>query len=190
MYKLPVLQYNYNALEPFISEDTLKTHHDKHHALYVDNMNNLIKDTDLEDKKIEDIILNSDWAIFNNAAQAWNHTFYFEQFWLDNRWVPTDNLIKLIEENFKTFTNFKEQFINSCVWNFWSGWTWLVKTPAWKLEIINTSNAGTIITTANTPILVCDVWEHAYYIDVKNLRAKYVENFFQVIDWQKIEDRL
>ncbi len=190
MFELPKLPYEKNALEPYMSEETLEFHYGKHHATYVTNLNNLVLGTEFEGKNLEDIIKTSNWWIFNNAAQVWNHSFFWNclapNAWGEAKW----EILNSINENFWSFEEFKEKFTQSAVTNFGSGWTWLVKTPQGKLEIVNTSNAGTVITTENTPLLVVDVWEHAYYIDVRNARPKYLENFWALVNWEFVESNL
>jgi len=190
MFELPKLPYEKNALEPYISEETLEYHYWKHHQAYVTNLNNLISWTDFENNKLEDIIKKSDWWIFNNAAQVYNHTFYWNCMG-QNMWAKAEGEIsKLIDIEFWDFETFKDTFSKSAIWNFGSGWTWLVKTPEGKIKIVNTSNADTVITTENIPLLVIDVWEHAYYIDTKNARPKYVENFWNLINWDFVNSNI
>lgn len=190
MFELPKLPYEKNALEPYISAETLEYHHGKHHQAYVTNLNNLVAWSDFESMSLEDIIKNSSWGIFNNSAQIWNHTFYFNclapNAWGDAVW----EIAKLIDRDFGSFSQFKEKYTASSVWNFGSGWTWLVLTPAWKLEIVNTSNAETTLTTENKALLTCDVWEHAYYIDVRNSRPKYLENYWSLVNWDFVNENL
>lgn len=190
MFELPKLPYEMNALEPYISRETLEYHYGKHHQTYVTNLNNLTSWTTLENMTLEDVIKNSEGWIFNNAAQVWNHTFYWNclapNAWGEANWEIAD----LIKRDFWSFENFKEKLSTSATTNFGSGWTWLVSTPAWKLEIVNTSNAGTVITTENKPLLVIDVWEHAYYIDTRNARPKYIENFWNLVNWDFVNENL
>lgn len=189
IHELPKLPYEMDSLSPYISKETLEFHFGKHHKAYVDNLNNLIIWTEFENISLEEIVKKSvSWPIFNNAAQIWNHTFYF--YWLTPKSTKTPvwKLKNAIEKDFGSFENFKDLFTKSCIWNFGSGWTWLVKNNEWKLEILNTSNAWSALTYDVTPILTCDVWEHAYYIDTRNARPKYVENFFELIDWNKAEE--
>ncbi len=190
MFKLPELPYEKSALEPFISEETLEYHYAKHHQTYVDNLNKLTVWSDFDNDDLEKVIKNSEWSMFNNAAQVWNHTFYWNcmapNAWSESNW----EIAILINRDFENFENFKEQFTTSALTNFGSGWTWLVKTPEWKLEIVNTSNAETPITTENKPLLVIDIWEHAYYIDTRNARAKYIENFWNLVNWNFVNSNL
>lgn len=179
---LPPLPFDYNSLEPFISTQTLTFHHDKHHATYVNNVNNLKKDTEFEDKDLEEIIMNAKGGLFNNAAQAYNHTFYWNCL-TPNQTKSSDNLQNAIEKYFGSMDNFKKEFIASATSLFGSGWTWLVQKSDRSLEILNTSNADTPMLHDLKPLMVCDVWEHAYYLDYQNARAKYVECFWSVINW-------
>lgn len=190
MFELPKLPYEKNALEPFISEETLDFHYGKHHQTYVTNLNNLVTWTEFEWKELEDVIKNSQWGVFNNAAQIYNHTFYWNSM-APNSWdEPYEEIEELINRDFGSFTEFKEKFSTSAATNFGSGWTWLVKTTEGKLEIVNTSNADTVITTDNKPLLVIDVWEHAYYIDTRNARPKYIENFWNLVNWDFVNENL
>jgi len=190
MFELPKLPYEKNALEPYISEETLEYHYGKHHNTYVTNLNNLVTWSDKENMSLEEIIKNSNGWIFNNAAQVYNHSFYWNCLAPNAWWEAHCDIKEKIEESFWSFENFKEKFSTSAITNFGSGWTWLVQTPAWKLEIVNTSNANTVITTDNTPLLVIDVWEHAYYIDTRNARPKYVENFWNLVNWDFVKENL
>ncbi len=183
-FELPPLPYDYNALEPHISEETLHYHHDKHHAAYVNNLNNLIKDTPLEQMGLEDIIKVSGGAVFNNAAQTWNHTFYFNCLSPAGGGVPGGALLEAIDAKWGTFENFKKAFSANSIGLFGSGWGWLVVDDSGCLELIQTSNADTPLTQAGiTPLLTCDVWEHAYYIDARNNRAQYLDAFWHVVNW-------
>lgn len=190
MFKLPDLPYEKNALEPYISAETLEFHYWKHHQTYVDNLNKLMVWADFDNEDLENVIRNSEGAVFNNAAQVWNHTFYWNCMAPNAWWEPTWELAELINRDFWNFQEFKEKFTASALWNFGSWWTWLVETQSWKLEIINTSNAATPLTTENTPLLVIDVWEHAYYIDTRNARAKYVENFWNLVNWDFVNKNI
>lgn len=176
------LPYSQEALEPFLMKETLYYHHEKHHAGYVNKLNGLIKGTKFEDMSLEHIITQSDGAIFNNAAQTFNHSFY----WNCLSPVPTqpsDALLQKIVDTFGSMDKFKEEFSASALNNFGSGWTWLVVDENKELKIINTSNAQTPIANDETPLLTCDVWEHAYYLDYKNERAKYLDGFLEHINW-------
>ena len=181
-FKLPKLPFDLDALEPHISEETLKFHYKKHHQGYVNKLNDLVKGTRFEKKTLEEIIKSAKDAIFNNAAQVWNHTFYWNCMSPNGGGRPKNELAEAIDKAFGSFDKFKEEFAKTAGSTFGSGWVWLVATP--KLKIVSTSNAGTPLTEENqTPLLVCDVWEHAYYIDRRNDRAKYVDHFWKVVDW-------
>ncbi len=182
-FVLPPLPYEMDALQPYISRETLEYHYGKHHKAYVNNLNNLVAGTDLENKPIEEIIKTQTGGIFNNAAQAWNHTFYWNCMSPNGGGEPTGDLLTAINKSFGDFKTFKEQFNKTAIATFGSGWAWLVKNPKGDLEIVSTSNAATPLTTPNTPLLTCDVWEHAYYIDYRNERPKYVDNFWNLVNW-------
>lgn len=190
MFVLPKLPYEKDSLEPFISAETLEYHYWKHHQTYVDNLNKLITWTEFENKNLEEIIKSSNTWIFNNASQVWNHTFYWNCLTPNSSKTPNWKIFQLINDNFWSFEAFKEEFSTKAVSNFGSWWTWLVKKENWSLEIINTSNANNPLTTSDTPLLVIDVWEHAYYVDVRNARAKYVENFWNLVNWDFVEENL
>ncbi len=187
--ELPQLPYAKNELEPHISETTLDFHYGKHHQAYVTNLNNLIAGTKFEGMSLEDIVKESEGGIFNNAAQVWNHTFYFFQFSSTPKGEPSDALKVAIEASFGSFSNFKEEFNKAAATLFGAGWAWLVKDEAGKLSIVQTSNAATPITDGLTPLLTCDVWEHAYYLDKQNVRPAYIESFWKVLDWNVISER-
>ncbi|MBW7954375.1 superoxide dismutase [Fe] [Candidatus Gracilibacteria bacterium] len=190
-HKLPQLPYELNALEPYISKETLEYHYGKHHQTYVTNLNNLILNTEFENMSLEEIIKKSSGGIFNNSAQIWNHTFYFLGFTKNGTKIPGVKVLELINRDFGDFNNFKQEFTKQSVGNFGSGWTWLVLDNSGKLEIINTSNAQTVLTMeGKKPLLTCDVWEHAYYIDTRNSRPKYLENFWEIINWDRIEEMI
>ncbi len=183
-YELPELPYAKNALEPHISAETLDFHHGKHHAAYVTNLNNLVTGTEFEGKSLEEIIASSEGGIFNNAAQIWNHTFYWNCLSPDGGGAPGGDLGSAIDSTFGSYDAFKEKFTASAVGNFGSGWTWLVKNSDGSIEIVNTGNAGSPLTTGQTPLLTCDVWEHAYYIDYRNARPAYVGAFWNLVNWE------
>ncbi len=182
-HKLPDLPYAKNALEPFISAETLEFHYGKHHQTYVTNLNNLIKGTEFENLSLEDIIKKSSGGIFNNAAQVWNHTFYWNGFKPNGGGAPTGRLADAITAKWGSFDEFKKAFAQCAITTFGSGWAWLVKKPDGSLDLVSTSNAATPLTTDNKPLLTCDVWEHAYYIDYRNARAGYVEKFWEIVNW-------
>ncbi len=190
MFKLPELPYAKNALEPYISEETLEYHYGKHHQTYVTNLNNLTSGSDFDNEDLEDIIKDSDGGVFNNAAQVWNHSFYWNCMAPSAWGEPSWEIAELINRDFWSFEAFREQFSTSAATNFWSGWTWLVSTPEGKLDIVNTSNAATVLTTDNKALLVIDVWEHAYYIDTRNARPKYIENFWNLVNWDFVNANL
>ena len=182
-FELPPLPYANNALEPHISAETIEYHYGKHHQTYVNNLNNLVPGTEFEGKTLEDIISQSSGGIFNNAAQVWNHTFYWNCMTPDGKDAVDGALGDAINSKFGSFAEFKEQFSKSAATNFGSGWTWLVKNADGSIEIVNTSNAGCPLTAGQTPLLTCDVWEHAYYIDYRNARPKYLESFWSLVNW-------
>jgi Fe-Mn family superoxide dismutase len=188
--ELPKLNYQLNALEPYISQKTLEFHYLKHHQTYVDKLNSLIENTEFEAKSLEQIIKNSKGAIFNNAAQVWNHTFYWNSFSMRRNTKPTQPLEKLINQEFGGLENLKKEFTNQALNLFGSGWIWLAQNEEERLEILSLPNAENPITQNKIPLLVCDVWEHAYYLDKQNRRADYVKDFWQIVDWQKISERL
>ncbi|MGL6162663.1 superoxide dismutase [Fe] [Microbulbifer sp.] len=183
-FELPELPYAKNALEPHISEETLEYHYGKHHKTYVDKLNGLLEGTAEADKSLEEVIKSSSGGVFNNAAQIWNHTFYWNCLSPNGGGEPTGAVAEAINAAFGSFDKFKEEFSNSAVNNFGSGWTWLVKKSDGSVAIVNTSNAGTPLTESDQKaLLTCDVWEHAYYIDYRNLRPKYLEAFWSLVNW-------
>jgi Fe-Mn family superoxide dismutase len=182
-HELPPLPYAIDALAPHISAETLEFHHGKHHKTYVDNLNKLIPGTEFENLSLEDIVRKSSGGIFNNAAQIWNHTFYWNCLAPNAGGKPSGALAAAIDTAFGSFDAFKEKFSQTAITTFGSGWAWLVKNAAGGLELVSTSNAGCPLTAGQTPLLTCDVWEHAYYIDYRNLRAKYVESFWNLVNW-------
>lgn len=183
--ELPALPYARDALAPTISEETIDYHYGKHHQAYVTNLNNMIDGTDHANASLEEIIRNSDGGVFNNAAQVWNHTFYWNSLSPNGGGAPSGDLAQAIDAAFGSFEAFKEKFTASAVGNFGSGWTWLVKNGAGELEIVNTANAGTPITDASvTPLLTVDVWEHAYYVDYRNARPAYLAKFWELVNWE------
>lgn len=187
-FTLPALKYDKKSLA-FLSENTLNFHHGKHLQAYIDTTNKLVANSDYEGKSLEEIIATATGPLFNNAAQAWNHEFYFNCISPEKKEVPA-NLLKLIEENFESFESFKEHFIASATTNFGSGWTWLCHTGGNKLKVFNTSNAANPMVEGFTPILTVDVWEHAYYLDFQNRRADYLKEFFDYIDWDFVASNL
>ena len=182
-HELPALPYEKNALEPFISAETIDYHYGKHHQTYVTNLNNLIAGTEFENLSLEDIVRKSSGGIFNNAAQVWNHTFYWNGMKPNGGGKPTGALAEAIDKAFGSFDAFKEEFSKCAVTTFGSGWAWLVKNADGSLALVSTSNAGCPLTAGQKPLLTIDVWEHAYYIVYRNARPKYVEDFFSVVNW-------
>ncbi len=212
MLTLPTLPYSLDELEPYLSKETLEYHYGKHHKTYVDNLNNLVPGTEYEIKTLEEIIKTAPLGpVFNNAAQIWNHTFYWESLapegYREKRAdqgktfvfhagkvvpnAPTENsqLSESIQTKWGSFEAFQKAFSDVAIKTFGSGWAWLVKKPDGSLDIVSTSNAATPLTGQDIPLLTCDVWEHAYYIDYRNARAKYLENFWHIVDWDKVEER-
>ena len=181
-HTLPELPYAMDALAPHISQETLEYHYGKHHATYVTNLNNLIKGTEFENASLEDIVKKSTGGVFNNAAQIWNHTFYWNSLSPNGGGTPAGMLAEAINAKFGSFDAFKDAFTKSAVGNFGSSWTWLVKKSDGSVDIVNTSNAATPLTTHDKPLLTCDLWEHAYYIDYRNARPKYMETFWNLVN--------
>ncbi|CAG7600336.1 superoxide dismutase [Candidatus Vallotia tarda] len=182
-HTLPPLPFLKNALAPYISEETLEFHHGKHHQAYVTNLNNLIQGTEFDSLSVEEIIQKSTGSIFNNAAQVWNHTFFWNSLSPQGGGAPTGSLNDAINAQWDSYDTFKKAFTKIAVGTFGSGWTWLVKNPDCSLDIISTSNAATPLTDNIMPLLTLDVWEHAYYIDYRNARPKFVEMFWEVVNW-------
>lgn len=189
-HKLPTLPYNQEALEPIISRETLAYHYGKHHQAYVTNLNKLITGTEFENSSLEEIILKSSSGIFNNAAQVFNHTFYWNCLAPNAGGEPSGKIAEAINQAFGSFAAFKEKFTQTAVGTFGSGWAWLVKDKDGKLEIVSTSNAGNPLTDGKKPLLTCDVWEHAYYIDYRNARPSYVEKFWDLVNWDFVASNL
>jgi superoxide dismutase, Fe-Mn family len=188
LFTLPALPYTAEALAPTMSQETLNFHHGKHHLAYVNNLNNLVKGTRYETMDLEAIVRESDGAIFNNAAQVWNHTFFFEQF-KTTGCEAKGNVRTAIEKKWGSFEAFKTEFNNAGATLFGSGWVWLVKDANGNLEIVKESNAGNPLTKGLKPLLTFDVWEHAYYLDYQNRRADYLNALWNIIDWKVIESR-
>lgn len=186
-FQLPHLPYEMNALEPYISQETLEYHYGKHHKAYVDNLNKLLEGSDAAQKTLEELIKSTTGGIFNNAAQVWNHTFYWHCMKPHAGGEPSGKLADAINKAFGSFEAFKEQFSKTAATTFGSGWAWLVKNAAGQLEIVSTGNAGNPMTENKKTLLTCDVWEHAYYIDYRNARPKYIENFWNLINWEFVE---
>jgi superoxide dismutase, Fe-Mn family len=183
-HTLPALPYAKDALQPHISAETLEYHHGKHHQTYVTNLNNMIKGTEYENMSLEEIIQKSQGGVFNNSAQVWNHTFFWNCMSPNGGGAPTGKVADAINAKWGSFDKFKEEFNKSALGNFGSGWTWLVQKTDGSVDIVNTSNAGTPLTTSDKALLTADVWEHAYYIDYRNARAKFLEAFWNVANWE------
>ena len=182
-HELPALPYAKDALEPVISAETLDFHYGKHHNAYVTNLNNLIPGTEFENLSLEAIIKKASGGVFNNAAQVWNHTFYWNCLSPNGGGAPSGALADAINAAFGSFDNFKAEFSKAAATNFGSGWTWLVKKADGSLAITSTSNAGTPMTAGDTALLTVDVWEHAYYVDYRNARPKYLEEIWKLFNW-------
>ncbi|MEO5348122.1 MAG: superoxide dismutase [Fe] [Magnetococcus sp. YQC-3] len=182
-FTLPPLPYDKSALAPHISQETLEFHHGKHHNTYITNLNTLIAGTEFEQMTLEEIIQKSSGGLFNNAAQVWNHTFYWHCLSPQGGGEPEGALAAAINQTFGSFAQFKEKFTATSVTTFGSGWGWLVKNADGSLELMSTSNAGTPATSGKKALLTCDVWEHAYYIDYRNARPGYVAAFWNLVDW-------
>lgn len=189
-HTLPPLPYAKDALQPTMSAETLEYHYGKHHQAYVTNLNNLIKGTEYENMPLEEIIKKSQGGVFNNSAQVWNHTFFWNCMTPNGGGAPTGPVADAINAKWGSFDKFKEEFQKSAVSNFGSGWTWLVKKPDGTVDIVNTSNAGTPLTTENKALLTVDVWEHAYYIDYRNARPKFVESWWNIVNWDFVNQNL
>ncbi len=190
MFKLPKLPYERNALEPHISEETIDFHYWKHNKAYVDNLNKLTVWSGLDNDDIIDVITNSKGWVFNNAAQIYNHKIYWDCMSWNGGGEPNGKIAELIKKDFWNFKTFKDLFTEKGVTNFGSWWTWLIQNPEWKLEILNTSNAETVANTEHIPLIALDVWEHSYYIDTRNDRVKYITNFWNVINWDFVNENL
>ncbi|HAQ66048.1 MAG TPA: superoxide dismutase [Bacteroidales bacterium] len=188
-HQLPSLPWAPDALEPHISSKTIEFHYGKHHQAYVTNLNNLIPGTPFENATLEEIVKKAEGGIYNNGAQVWNHTFYWNCLSPNGGGEPTGKLAEAIKAQFGSFETFKEKFSAAAATLFGSGWAWLVKNAEGKLEIIQESNAGNPMRQGKTPILTCDVWEHAYYIDKKNLRPAYITAFWNLVDWKAAGSR-
>ena len=181
--ELPPLPYERNALEPHISAETLEYHYGKHHKTYVDNLNKMIEGTEFADMPLEEIVRKSQGGMFNNAAQVWNHTFYWNCLSPNGGGEPTGKVAEAINKAFGDFASFKDEFTKLSIGTFGSGWGWLVQRPDGALALVSTSNANTPLTGEDTALLTCDVWEHAYYIDYRNARPKYLEAFWNLVNW-------
>ena len=187
-YELPELPYAMDALEPYISKETLEYHYGKHHKAYVDNLNKLIVGTEFENMSLEETIKKSSGGIFNNAAQVWNHTFYWHCMTPNSAREPSGALADAINEKFGSFGEFKKLFSQTAISTFGSGWAWLAKNRDGSIEIMSTGNADTPMTKDKVALLTCDVWEHAYYIDYRNARPSYVEKFWELVNWDFVAE--
>ncbi|GAB1403994.1 MAG: superoxide dismutase [Lentimicrobiaceae bacterium] len=188
-FELPPLPYASNALEPVISAETISFHYGKHHQAYVNNLNNLIGGTRFENATLEQIVMEADGGIFNNGAQVWNHTFYWESLGAKNS-APGGKLLAKLNEDFGSYEQFKTVFADAAAKLFGSGWAWLVLDEENKLRIVQTSNAGNPLRNGQKPLLTCDVWEHAYYLDYQNRRPDYIKSFWDIVNWDKVAERL
>ncbi len=184
--ELPALPFDRTALEPNISGETIDYHYGKHHKAYVDNLNKMIEGTEFADMPLEEIIKKSQGGMFNNAAQVWNHTFYWNCLSPNGGGEPTGKLADAINAAFGDFATFKAEFTKTAIGTFGSGWAWLVQRPDGSVAVVSTSNAATPLTGEDTALMTCDVWEHAYYLDYQNLRPKYLENFWNLVHWDFI----
>jgi len=191
MIELTKLSYAHNALEPHISAETLDYHYLKHHKTYVDNLNKFIdQDPLLQNKSLDEIVKMTHGPAFNNAAQVWNHNFYWDCLSPDGGGEPTGILGEMINRDFESFSRFKEIFSETALKTFGSGWAWLVLTPENTLAVVSTSNAMTPLTSEFKPLLTCDVWEHAYYIDYRNSRVQYIQAFWECVNWSFVQSQL
>lgn len=188
-FELPKLPYRTDALVPFISEETIDFHYGKHHQAYVNNLNGLVPGTEFENAGLETIIKKAEGGIFNNGAQVWNHTFYFEAFSKGGRKEPSGELAEAVKKSFGSLDSFREQFNKAAATLFGSGWAWLAKSQDGSLLIVQESNAGNPMRKGLTPLMTCDVWEHAYYIDYRNKRPDYIKNFWEILDWDVVASR-
>lgn len=189
-FELPPLPFDKGALAPHISEKTVEFHYEKHHQGYVNKVNGLIPGTPFEEASLEEIIAKADGGIFNNGAQVWNHTFYWNSLSPNGGGKPQGNLIEAIDRDFGSFEAFKEQFSNACATLFGSGWVWLSLDKENKLQITQESNAGNPLRSGMKPILVCDVWEHAFYLDRQNRKPEYIDGFWQLVNWKIVAERM
>ncbi len=189
-HQLPRLPYSLDALEPHIDATTISIHYGKHHQTYADNLNKLVPGTEFADASLEQIILKAQGPVFNNAAQVWNHTFYWESMKPNGGGEPKGELLAAIEKSFGNFAGFKDQLSKISVTQFGSGWGWLVKKKEGTLAVVQTGNAANPLTAGDVPLLTCDVWEHAYYLKYQNRRADYVGSWWNVINWDAVAARL
>jgi Fe-Mn family superoxide dismutase len=190
VHELPKLPFALDALEPYISKRTLEYHYGKHHQAYINNLNKLIPGTEFETKSLDEIVRKASGGIFNNGAQVWNHTFYWNCMKPQGGGEPTGALADLIAKDFGSFADFREKFSTAAATLFGSGWAWLIKKENGGLEIVQESNAGNPMRNGATPLLTCDVWEHAYYLDKQNARPDYIADFWKLVDWSAVAGRL
>lgn len=188
--ELPSLPYDRTALEPHISAETIDFHYSKHHQAYVTNLNNLIVGTEFESADLETIVRKAQGGLFNYAAQVWNHTFYWNCLAPKAGGAPEGKLAEAINAAFGSFDAFKAEFTKTAIGTFGSGWAWLVQRADGSLALVSTSNAATPITGTDKPLLTCDVWEHAYYVDYRNMRPKYVEAFWNLVNWDFVAKQM
>ncbi len=188
--ELPALPYDRTALEPHISAETIDFHYSKHHQTYVTNLNNLIAGTEFESADLESIVRKAQGGMFNNAAQVWNHSFYWNCLKPNGGGAPSGKLAEAIDAAFGSFDAFKAEFTKTAIGTFGSGWAWLVQRADGSLALVSTSNAATPLTGTDKPLLTCDVWEHAYYVDYRNARPKYVEAFWNLVNWDFVSDQM
>lgn len=189
-HKLPELPYAMDALQPYISKETLEFHYGKHYKTYIDKLNVSVEGTEFANSTLEEIIQKASGGVFNNAAQVWNHTFYWNCLSPKGGGTPSGVAADIIKKSFGSFEKFKEEFSNSAATNFGSGWTWLVKNDNGTVSIENTSNAHTPVEKKKSPALTIDIWEHAYYIDYRNARPKYIEAFWNIVNWDFVNKNL
>ena len=189
-FELPVLPYADDALAPHVSSETLAYHHGKHHRAYVDNLNRMVAGTPWEQSSLEEIIAKAEGGIFNNAAQVWNHTFYWSCMSPEGGGEPSPPLSARINYTFGNYAAFREKFTEAALTHFGSGWAWLVGEPSGRLSIVTTDNADNPLRKSTQPLLTCDVWEHAYYIDYRNARAEYLEHFWELVNWEFVSSNL
>ncbi len=189
LHQLPELPYSLDALEPHISRETLKYHHGKHHAGYIEKLNKAIENTEYSGKSLEQIIDSAQGNIFNNAAQAWNHAFYWQCLSPDSAVDPASEISQAIDRDFGSIDDFKQSFTGAAASLFGSGWTWLVLNQDGRIEIVNTENADTPLRHGGAPLLTCDVWEHAYYLDYRNARPDYLQAFWKLVNWKFVNER-
>ncbi|MEI6454859.1 MAG: superoxide dismutase [bacterium] len=190
VHELPKLPFPMDALEPYISKRTLEYHYGKHHQAYINNLNKLIPGTEFENKSLEEIVRKASGGVFNNGAQVWNHTFYWHCMKPQGGGEPTGALAEAIAKNFGSFGDFREKFSTAAATLFGSGWAWLIKKENGSLEIVQESNAGNPIRNGAIPLMTCDVWEHAYYLDKQNARPDYIADFWKLVDWDAVAGRL